>query len=156
MLNPSQISDRDSAPGRFRYSCNVMNEAFRPSKRIVQAPICAHLKDRRSLRLYDAGMAVPGHDWYLKEWMATLGKKQADIVSDLEWNPARISLMLRGKQQYTRDAVNELSAYLNLQPFELLMHPEDAMALRQLRATALRIAADSQKDDDAESVRATG
>jgi plasmid maintenance system antidote protein VapI len=101
-------------------------------------------------------MAVPGHDWYLKEWMATLGKKQADIVSDLEWNPARISLMLRGKQQYTRDAVNELSAYLNLQPFELLMHPEDAMALRQLRATALRIAADSQKDDDAEDVRSTG
>lgn len=156
MSNPLQISDRESAPGRFRYSCSVMSEAFRPSKGPVQAHIFDSLKDPRAPSLYYGQMATPGHDWFLKEWMATLGKRQADVVTDLDWNHARISLMLRGKQQYTRDSVNEMAAYLNLHPFELLMHPEDAMALRQLRATALRIAADSQKDDDAESVRATG
>ena len=83
---------------------------------------------------------APGHDWYLKEWLATLGKRQADIVRDLEWNKARVSLMLRGKQPYERDSLNELATYLNLRPHELLMHPDDAMALRALRAEAIKIA----------------
>lgn len=78
----------------------------------------------------------PGFDWYLREWLATLGKKQADIVRDLGWNKARISLMLRGKQPYDRDSLNELAAYLHLMPHELLMHPADAMALRQLKIAA--------------------
>jgi transcriptional regulator with XRE-family HTH domain len=82
---------------------------------------------------------APGHDWYLKEWLATLGKRQADVVKDLGWNKAKISLMLRGKQPYTRAEINELAAYLHLQPHELLMHPEDAMALRQMRKAADQI-----------------
>ncbi len=81
-------------------------------------------------------MAEPGHDWYLSEWLATLGKRQADIVRDLDWNKARISLMLRGKQPYDRDSLNELAVYLHLHPHELLMHPQDAMALRQMRKAA--------------------
>lgn len=48
--------------------------------------------------------------------------------------------MISGKQQYTRDAVNELATYLNLRPFELLMHPDDAMAMRRLRAEMIRLA----------------
>ena len=84
-------------------------------------------------------MAEPAHDWYLKEWLRTLHKKQADLVRDLEWNKARVSLMLSGKQQYTRDAINEVSAYLNIHPFELLMHPDDAMALRRLRTDLVRV-----------------
>lgn len=43
-------------------------------------------------------MALPNHDWYLKEWLKTLGKSQADIARDLEWNKARVSLMARGEQ----------------------------------------------------------
>jgi plasmid maintenance system antidote protein VapI len=84
-------------------------------------------------------MAEPRHDWYLKEWLRTLHKKQADIVRELDWNKARVSLMMRGEQQYTRDAVNELAAYLNLEPHELLMHPEEAMANRNLRHELVRI-----------------
>lgn len=89
-------------------------------------------------------MAGPAHDWYLREWLSTLRKRQADIARDLDWNKARVSLMLRGEQPYTRDAVNELSAYLNLAPYELLMHPDDAMALRRLRADALKVAENSK------------
>lgn len=81
-------------------------------------------------------MAKPAHDWHLAEWLAALRKRQADLVRDLDWNKAKASLMVNGKQQYTRDEVNELSAYLNIQPFELLMHPEDAMAYRRLRHAA--------------------
>jgi plasmid maintenance system antidote protein VapI len=92
---------------------------------------------------YSSGM-VPNFDWYLKEWLAALHKKQADIVRDLEWNKARVSLMISGKQQYTRDAVNELSDYLHIRPFELLMHPDDAMRLRRLKDDAIRIAHDAE------------
>jgi len=84
-------------------------------------------------------MQAPRHDWYLKEWLRSSGKKQSDIVNDLDWNKARVSLMARGEQPYTRDAVNELATYLNIHPYELLMHPDDAMALRQLRKDALRV-----------------
>lgn len=88
-------------------------------------------------------MTPPFHDWYLKEWLATLRKKQADVARDLDWNKARVSLMIRGEQQYTRDAINELAAYLNIKPHELLMHPDDAMALRRLREDAIKIATDN-------------
>lgn len=69
-----------------------------------------------------------------------LGKRQADIVRDLGWNKARISLMLHGKQPYDRDSINELAAYLNLKPHELLMPPSEAKALRSLRENAIKIA----------------
>ena len=85
---------------------------------------------------YNWRMATPLHDWYLKEWLETLQKKQADIVRDLDWNKARVSLMLRGKQPYDRDSLNELADYLNIKPHELLMHPDDAMALRRMRRLA--------------------
>lgn len=88
-------------------------------------------------------MATPRHDWYLSDWLKTLGKRQVDIERDLEWNKARVSLMARGKQPYDRESVNELSEYLHLRPYELLMHPEDAMALRRLRESALQIAAEN-------------
>ena len=121
---------------------------FRPSKGQTQAGFSFIEKTPQRVWLYSYGMAKPMHDWYLQEWLDTLGKKQADIVRDLEWNPARISLMLRGKQQYNRDAVNELATYLHLRPYELLMHPDDAMGLRQLRADAVRIAASSEPPPD--------
>jgi plasmid maintenance system antidote protein VapI len=105
----------------------------------VQQKSLEYRNDYKPTPWYISGMA-PMHDWYLKEWLKTLGKKQADIVRDLEWNKARISLMIRGDQQYNRDAINELSTYLNLRPHELLMHPADAMALRKLQTTAIEIA----------------
>jgi transcriptional regulator with XRE-family HTH domain len=115
-----------------------MLAAISLSKQMLQAPILAERNDCFVRALYAWSM-TPGHDWYLKEWLATLGKKQADIVRDLDWNKARVSLMLRGKQPYDRDSLNELATYLNLQPHELLMHPADAMALRRLKAAADQI-----------------
>jgi hypothetical protein len=107
-----------------------------------------HCLDKRNAyfdrRCYPARMVARHYDWYLKDWLRVSGKKQADIVRDLDWNKARISLMVRGEQPYTRDAVNELANYLNLRPHELLMHPDDAMALRRLRQDALRVVETSQ------------
>lgn len=101
-------------------------------------------------------MAGPRHDWYLKEWLKTLGKRQADITRDLDWNKARVSLMIRGTQQYTRDAVNELADYLNVRPFELLMHPDDAMRLRRLRENAINVVENSRVIEDVTATDRTG
>lgn len=100
-------------------------------------------------------MPAPIHDWYFKEWMRHFGKRQADVVRDLEWNKAKASLMWSGKQPYNRADVNEISAYLNLRPYELLMHPDDAMALRSLRAEALRVVKQTQQLEQADE-EATG
>jgi len=90
-------------------------------------------------------MAPPRFDWFLKEWLASCRKKQADVVKDLDWNKAKISLMANGKQPYTRDEVNELSEYLNIRPHELLMHPDEAHAIRRLRDDMIRLAHENEK-----------
>lgn len=92
-------------------------------------------------------MAEPRHDWYLTAWLRQLDKKQADIVNDLDWNKAKVSLMARGLQPYDRDAVNEIADYLHLRPFELLMHPDDAMRMRALRAEMIRLAHENETPD---------
>ena len=81
-------------------------------------------------------MATLKHDWYAKEWLDHFGKRQASLVNDLDWNKARASLMVRGIQPYDRESLNELAEYLHLEPFELLLPPEQAMSYRALRSTA--------------------
>ncbi len=103
------------------------------------------------LRWYRRGMARPQHDWYLKEWLRSLRKKQADLVRDLDLNKAKVSLTANGKQPYDRDLVNAVADYLNLRPYELLMHPEDAMNLRNLREDVIRIAHAIEIPQDAEN-----
>jgi transcriptional regulator with XRE-family HTH domain len=130
----------DMASGRLRYASSVMPERLDHLNHLWQPKSLGYQNDDGGSRWYSAGMPAPRHDWYLKQWLRTLGKRQADIVRDLDWNKARVSLMLRGEQPYTRDAVNELADYLNLRPYELLMHPDDAMAIRRLRADMIRLA----------------
>lgn len=86
---------------------------------------------------------APKHDWFLVEWLTLYGKIQADLEKDLEWNKSKASLMWNHNQRYHRDDVNQVADWLHLKPYELLMHPDDAMALRRMRESALRIAADN-------------
>ncbi len=139
------LAAQDSLSGSF--------SSFRPSKPNLQMKSLACRNDYDFVSWYASAMAAPTHDWYLKDWLKTLGKKQADIVRDLDWNKARVSLMMRGDQQYNRDAINELAIYLNLKPHELLMHPHDAMALRRLQTTAIEIAHAVDEVDALESAR---
>tara|TARA_Y100000114_G_scaffold153717_2_gene174287 strand:- start:37451 stop:37759 length:309 start_codon:yes stop_codon:yes gene_type:complete len=81
-------------------------------------------------------MATPRHDWFLNDWLKAKRKKQADVVRELDWNKAKVSLTASGKQPYTRDDVNEIAAYLEIHPWELLMHPADAAELRKLAIAA--------------------
>lgn len=119
----------------------------------TQAKSLAYRNAFRRPILYPRRMATPRHDWFLKEWLRYYGKKQADMVRDLDWNKAKVSLTASGKQPYDRECVNEAAAYLNIAPYELLMHPDDAMALRRLRQDVARIA-HIQRPDDSQDDRA--
>lgn len=84
---------------------------------------------------------APSHDWYLVAWCDSVGKKQKDLVDDLNWNPSKASLMWKGQQRYHRDDVNDVAAYIGIEPYELLMHPADANAIRRMRTAARQITA---------------
>ncbi len=87
---------------------------------------------------------VIGPDWHLVEWMRTLKVSQADIMRETGCGKARMSEIANGKTNYYREIVNDLARVLKVQPYELLMAPEEAMAIRRMRESALQIAADNR------------
>lgn len=80
--------------------------------------------------------------WYLPEWMDTLRVRQADMVERAGWSKTTASLLYNRQQDYSPRLVEEASIALNIAPFELLLHPDDAMAMRRMRESAVTIAAD--------------
>lgn len=79
------------------------------------------------------------HQWYLAEWAERVGVRQRDAVEKLGWSKAQASDLFTGKQRYTADLVDEVAQWLRLAPYELLMHPDDAHAIRSMRESAARI-----------------
>lgn len=135
-------------PSRFRYSLNSMCDGLA----YLNSELQAQSLDQRNAfgggGAYYRPMADPRPDWFLKQWLKATGKKQADIVRDLDWNKAKVSLMVNLKQPYTRAEVNELAEYLNIRPHELLMDPEDAFALRRLKAEMVRLVHEAETVPD--------
>lgn len=79
-------------------------------------------------------------DWHLREWAEHLGKRQVDFVNHTGWVKSRVSKIWNGRQPYTRDLINVAAEWLGIEPFELLMFPEDALAIRRFRESAAVIA----------------
>lgn len=83
------------------------------------------------------------HTWYLADWAAWRGKRQADALRELGWSRSSASDLWTGKQRYTQDHIDEAAKWLEIQPYELLLPPAEAMSLRKMREAALAIAADA-------------
>lgn len=75
-------------------------------------------------------------DWYLQQWMETLGMNQADLSRETGYPKAKVSDLYNGKQRYNRVIINDVARALKIHPFELLMHPDDAMTQRRFRKAA--------------------
>lgn len=75
-------------------------------------------------------------DWYLKQWLKTLTVSQAELSRRTDYPKAKVSDLVTGKQRYNRDVLNDVAQALHLHPYELLMHPDDAMAQRRMRKAA--------------------
>lgn len=80
-------------------------------------------------------------NWYLQEWFAHFEKRQAALVNELGWDKSRANHIWHGRQPYRRETVNEVAMFLGIKPYELLMPPDEAIALRSLRDAARAIAA---------------
>lgn len=96
---------------------------------------------------YFEGMETTRHAWHLKAWLKALGKTQADLEKDAGMNKAKVSLLCNNKQQYDQDDISLIAEYLEIAPYELLMHPSEAMAIRDFRASAARVAGNAPDDD---------
>lgn len=90
-------------------------------------------------------MASPQPDWFLRQWLDSLHITQAEFERLTGWDKRKVSFLVTGKQPYKRDELNEAARALHLDPFELLLHPEDAFALRRMRESAIRIAAETRQ-----------
>lgn len=144
MLIPA-LSANSMVPGvRSMRSCSHITN-FLSSGFVRTSPA-----DLRPQRSYNANMARRGIpkgeiNWFFPEWMAYFGvSKQVDIMEKTGWSKATTSQIMSGKQDYSPKVVNEAAKAFHLAPYELLMRPEEAMALRQLRSDALRVVETSE------------
>lgn len=85
-------------------------------------------------------MGPADEDWFLTDWMKTCKVRQADLCRETGIPKATMSAIHSGKTNYYRELVNKVAKALNIKPYELLMHPDDAMAIRRLRSSAMQIA----------------
>lgn len=83
-------------------------------------------------------------DWYLEAWMQCAGLDQAGLRRLTGWSKRKASELFNGAMRYNRDVLNEAAAAMHIAPFELLLHPDDAFALRRLQESAIQIAAERQ------------
>ena len=99
------------------------------------------LTDARSAFSQDVNMAAPDRPlWYLQEWFATQGRIQRDLITKLDWLPAKANKVWHGVQIAKLDEVADIADLLQIAPWELLMPPEEAMKLRRLRSVLAEVA----------------
>lgn len=131
--------------GGFMFSCS------HKTNRDASTFIRTFDNDRQLRFSYHANMArrgVPKRiNWYLREWMNTLGVNQAEMIRRTSWSKATASQLYNNVQDYSPKIVNEAAKALSVEPFELLMKPERAMALRRFQDQALQVVEASRASD---------
>lgn len=86
--------------------------------------------------------ARPLAPWFLKEWMLALGRKQAQLQTELNWSKGNANALYHGTSRYQEHRIAEAADWLGIEPYELLMHPTVALSIRRLRQSAEAIASD--------------
>lgn len=94
---------------------------------------------------------MPAHDWFLSDWLSSKDMSQADLCRETGFPKAKVSELVNGKSRYNRDVINAIADAIHVSPYELLMHPSDANRLKQLRETAISIAAESEQTGASET-----
>jgi plasmid maintenance system antidote protein VapI len=112
----------------------------------VKAPSVTNLDGESGRGVSDNRRVSTQPDWYLQEWMARFDKKQAALINELGWTRNKANKIWHGRQPYRREIVNEIATWLGIKPFEMLMSPREALALRQLRETAALIVAEPSNE----------
>lgn len=85
------------------------------------------------------GLEPEQADWYLQEWMKDLRVSQAKLARECDWTPSTMHGIYHGRTNYYREILNLIASKLNIEPYELLMPPEQAMAFRRFSESAAEI-----------------
>lgn len=72
---------------------------------------------------------------FLHEWFATAEKVQNNLIKDLGWPPQKANRIWHRLQPLRDNEIAEIAEFLNVRPYEMLMHPSDAMRFRRIEAT---------------------
>lgn len=88
-----------------------------------------------------------GHRWFLAEWAELKGMSQAVAQRELGWPKSTTSNLFTGEQRYNQNYVEEAARWLGIEPYELLMPPREAEALRAFRMAARQVAAEDPERD---------
>lgn len=90
-------------------------------------------------------------NWFLPEWMAARGIEgrgsQAKMMELTGWSRATMSQLYNGKQDYSPAILNAAAKALSAEPFELLIPPSRAMAIRRALASAEEIVGLAHESD---------
>jgi transcriptional regulator with XRE-family HTH domain len=158
-LNHAHITLRSQTDTRSEFSLrqaqfgaevgNLHSPSFVIRNKTSREKVSYKGNDQFCGRFYTGNMAAPRHDWHLKQWLATLHARQKTIIERTGYPKSKVSKLVNGGQMYDRDTVHDIAVALNIEPYELLMHPDDAMRIRRLRETAISIAADQKPQVDA-------
>jgi hypothetical protein len=120
-----------SASGKVRHC---------PADIIVEFPHYANMARR--------GTPKDAVSWYLPEWMAARGLEGRGAQTRMReltgWSKATMSQLFNGEQDYSPAIIKAAAKALRCEDYELLMHPDRAMALRRQREDSLRIVADTE------------
>jgi hypothetical protein len=74
-------------------------------------------------------------DWYLKEWLSYLGQTGVWLQEETNWTPRISNQLINRKTRWNRDHLRLAARLLRIEPFELLLHPSEAIHLRKLKAS---------------------
>lgn len=82
-----------------------------------------------------AVVAKPYHDWYLKEWLAAKGEHAtvAWFEAQTGWTHRIASQLVNRKLRWNRDHLALAAKVLQIAPYELMLHPDEAYHIRRLR-----------------------
>ncbi|HMO74050.1 MAG TPA: helix-turn-helix transcriptional regulator [Sphingopyxis sp.] len=96
---------------------------------------------RKSAKSKGIGPEQP--NWFLPEWMKVKRVTQAKLARACDWTNSTMHGIYHGRTEYYREIVNLLASKLNIEPHELLMHPDRAMAIRRfeqsVKAEAIKL-----------------
>lgn len=130
-VHPAQSSDNPTIESTSRRRFLIADR-----ERALADNLCMSGKPTKRTSTPTANL---GHRWYFAEHAEAQGKSQADVERALGWPRGKVSALWNCKQRYNQEAVDQLATWLDLEPYELLMSPEEARAIKQLRLAARTI-----------------
>lgn len=86
--------------------------------------------------------------WCIREWMDDLGLNQVEMINRTGWPKGSMSDIYNGKKTYNPALVSAAARALDIEEWELFMHPKRARAIRALENASAELSAQKSEVSD--------